>query len=58
MTEPSLFEPGCEGDATASIAISLKRIADVLQGTGKNSRSISVTLDEMAQHLVHLVAKR
>ncbi len=63
MKQPSLFEPGAldsagEPDAIASIAISLKRIADVMQGTDKNSRSMNLTLSEIAQHLVHLVAKR
>jgi hypothetical protein len=61
---PSLFEPdtaGLEGQVqiAASIAISLKRIADVMQGgPNKHARSMNTTLSEIAQHLVHLVAKK
>ena len=60
---PNQFEPGTAGmegqvQIAASIAISLKRIADVMQGAGKNSRSMNATLAEIAQHLVHLVAKK
>ena len=48
-----------EPDPVASIAISLKRIADVMQGGGdKYARSMNATLSEIAQHMVHLVAKK